>query len=446
MKPDTLHILLVNPWIHDFAAYDFWAKPLGLLSIGSILRSQGATVAYIDCLDRFASKEGRSETPARYGRGPYRKTPIPKPSALADIPRRYSRYGISPSRFRALLAAIARPDIILVTSGMTYWYPGVQETIETMRDVLPGVPIVLGGIYATLCSDHARDRSGADIVVPGPADSQIVDVIHDLTGRETQWPQDPCHSDNRPFPAHDLQSRIAYLPLITSTGCPFSCDYCASRYLNPHRIRRRPKAVVEEIRHWNKGHGIRDFVFYDDALLTDAEQHAVPLFRNIDESGMRLRFHTPNALHVREITDEIAHLMHRIGFKTIRLGLETMEFAERGAIDRKVTESDFRQASESLKKAGFRRDQIGAYLLAGLPGQSIASIEASIRMVLEAGITPVIAHYSPIPHTRLWDRAVAASRYDLAADPIYTNNAISPCQKAPFSWDKLTRLKTLANP
>jgi hypothetical protein len=23
--PDTPHILLVNPWIHDFAAYDFWA-------------------------------------------------------------------------------------------------------------------------------------------------------------------------------------------------------------------------------------------------------------------------------------------------------------------------------------------------------------------------------------------------------------------------------------
>jgi len=24
-------ILLINPWVHDFAAYDFWLKPLGLL-------------------------------------------------------------------------------------------------------------------------------------------------------------------------------------------------------------------------------------------------------------------------------------------------------------------------------------------------------------------------------------------------------------------------------
>ena len=53
VKPNKPSILLVNPWIHDFAAYDFWAKPLGLLSIASILREHGFNVSYIDCLDRF---------------------------------------------------------------------------------------------------------------------------------------------------------------------------------------------------------------------------------------------------------------------------------------------------------------------------------------------------------------------------------------------------------
>ncbi|MDH3957783.1 MAG: cobalamin B12-binding domain-containing protein, partial [Desulfobacteraceae bacterium] len=50
MKPDTPHILLINPWIHDFAAYDFWAKPMGLLILAALLRSQGVSVSYIDCL------------------------------------------------------------------------------------------------------------------------------------------------------------------------------------------------------------------------------------------------------------------------------------------------------------------------------------------------------------------------------------------------------------
>ncbi|MCX5910735.1 MAG: hypothetical protein NTV04_02280, partial [Deltaproteobacteria bacterium] len=43
-------ILLVNPWIHDFSAYDLWMKPLGLLYLGSILRSKGFEVTLLDCV------------------------------------------------------------------------------------------------------------------------------------------------------------------------------------------------------------------------------------------------------------------------------------------------------------------------------------------------------------------------------------------------------------
>ena len=52
-KADMPHILCVNPWIHDFAAYDFWAKPLGLLTLAAICRMHDCRVSYIDCLDRF---------------------------------------------------------------------------------------------------------------------------------------------------------------------------------------------------------------------------------------------------------------------------------------------------------------------------------------------------------------------------------------------------------
>jgi hypothetical protein len=39
---------------------------------------------------------------------------------------------------------------------------------------------------------------------------------------------------------------------------------------------------------------------------------------------------------------------------------------------------------------------------------------------------------------------VAASRYNLESDPIFTNNALLPCQKEAFAWQKITRLKELA--
>jgi hypothetical protein len=161
MKRDVPHILLVNPWIHDFAAYDFWAKPMGLLSIAALMRSHGVSVSYIDCLNRFHPKSHPSDPSARYGRGPYLKTRISKPAALKDIPRYFSRYGISPQWFREELLAQDMPDLIMVTSLMTYWYPGVQESIKHIKSIFSKTPIVLGGIYARLCTEHAQKCSGA---------------------------------------------------------------------------------------------------------------------------------------------------------------------------------------------------------------------------------------------------------------------------------------------
>ena len=83
-------ILLVNPWIHDFAAYDVWARPLGLLTLAAILRLHGYRVSYLDCLDRFHPRAPQSDPFKRNGRGPYHKTEIPKPPGLADVPRTFS--------------------------------------------------------------------------------------------------------------------------------------------------------------------------------------------------------------------------------------------------------------------------------------------------------------------------------------------------------------------
>jgi hypothetical protein len=97
-----------------------------------------------------------------------------------------------------------------------------------------------------------------------------------------------------------------------------------------------------------------------------------------------------------------------------------------------------------LREAGFKDETIGAYLLYGLPGQDLAELEASIKIVKASGVRPILAQYSPIPHTALWSAAVTASRYDVDSDPIFHNNSIFPCQKEPFSWDKVGYFKRLA--
>jgi len=48
-------ILLINPWIYDFAAHDYWSKPLGLLYVAGILTESGYEVSCIDCLSEEPS-------------------------------------------------------------------------------------------------------------------------------------------------------------------------------------------------------------------------------------------------------------------------------------------------------------------------------------------------------------------------------------------------------
>lgn len=437
------HILCVNPWIHDFAAYDVWASPLGLLVLAGILRDHGVRVSYLDCLNRFHPKAAHGDPEARFGRGPYRKTPLSMPRGLEDITRRFSRYGILPQWLDDDLKTIDKPDLILVTSIMTYWASGVKDTIDHIKTRWPDVPVVLGGIYATLCHDHALRTSGADRVVSGPFEHKILDLVDEMTGWAVAPRYDLTGLDDLPYPAYDLQGVIPHVALRTSRGCPFRCAYCASGYLAPSFSRRNPTDVLDEIRHWYHRYGVRNFAFYDDALLVSAEEHAALLFQGVIDSGMALHFHTPNALHVREITPDMARLMFEAGFETLRLGVESTDFDNRHNMDRKIRESDYTRAVSALLDAGFRPDQVGAYLLIGLPGQRFADVEYSVNQVLASGITPVLTHYTPIPHTSLWDDAVAASRYDLNADPVFTNNSIFPCRQETFSWNEISQLKWL---
>ena len=443
MTSDAPHILLVNPWIHDFAAYDVWAKPLGLLYIAAILRAHGFNISYVDCLDRFHPNCPKTDVHARNGRGPYLKSPLPNPSGLEDIPRNFSRYGILPAWFKEDLASIPTPDLILVTSLMTYWYPGVVETIRVIRDIFPSVPLWAGGIYTTLCQRHAETHLAADRILPGTVDDKIIPLVSELTGFHIKSAFDPDDFNTYPYPAFDLQRQIPYVPIVTAKGCPFNCAYCASHFLYKGRLCRKPEQVADEIEYWHEKYKVTDFAFYDDALLVAAESLALPLFEEIVRRDLRIKLHTPNALHIRNISKDTARLMFSAGFHTLRVGLETAHFDQRSSMDIKVTEAEFQRAAGCLKNAGFQKSQIGTYLLTGLPDQPLSDVKASIQIVKKTGLTPILAHYTPIPHTAMWPRAVDVSRYDLEKDPVFTNNAVMPCEPDGFSWKRLSELKRL---
>jgi radical SAM superfamily enzyme YgiQ (UPF0313 family) len=431
-------LLLINPWIYDFAAYDFFARPLGLLYMAGWLRAQGYEVNFLDCLGAPHAR------PGPFGTGRYAKEILPPPPALAGITRRYGRYGIGETAFRERLARAPTPAAIMVTSLMTYWYPGVAAAIRLARERFPDVPVILGGIYASLCPEHAQKHSGADRVVAGPGEAAIGPLLEEITGWSPPGPPFPelDDLDSRPYPALDLLEHPSYIPILTSRGCPLDCTYCASRLLQPVYRRRDPRAVAAELIYWQDRTGLIDAAFYDDALLLGASDHLLVILAELASRGRTFRFHTPNGLHARLITREVAGWLKRANFVTLRLGVETTAVGD-ARLDAKLQAGELEAALAYLKEAGFTPAEIGVYLLIGLPDQAETEVEGSVLRVKELGASPVLASYSPIPGTALWPRAVATSRFDLTADPLFHNNSLFPCWPE-FSWERYTRLKRLA--
>ena len=346
-----------------------------------------------------------------------------------------------PQIFRNDLKRNHDTDIVLITSMMTYWYPGVFEAIKIIKEELPSVPIVLGGKYATLCCDHAQKYSGADYVIAGSGEKPVLQLLHDLFGDEITCVPDEDNLDSRPYPAFDLINNAEQLPITTSLGCPYRCSYCSSHIFKNKFRRRNPLKVVDEIEHWQNKLNIKNFSFYDDALLVEQEEMIMPLLREVQKRKLSCNFHCPNGLHLREINAELSELMYSSGFKTIRFGFETSDLNRQIQTGGKVKNADLQTAVLHLKNAGYKTDEIGIYLLCGLPGQRAAEIKESIDFVRECGARPVIAEYSPIPGTDLWAEAVVASPFDIQQEPLYHNNSLLCCRNDDFSYAAYTDLK-----
>lgn len=433
-------ILLINPWIYDFAAYDLWVKPVGLLSIAGLLRRNGFGIHLIDLLsptDAVSSQDIPVHKPT--GQGHFFKKEIPKPPPLQYIPRRYSRYGMPPDFLYTQLSTIGRPDAVIITSIMTYWYPGVFEAIRLIRSFYQDVPILLGGIYATLCHEHALRYSDADYIIPGLIDSRFCMIIESITGRKIL-----LQDSQIPWPDNELIPDKRFIPIISSRGCAFRCAYCASSILHPEFYQYSPRSIVDYIEYWAARSGLKDFVFYDDALLLNPEEHIIPLLRLVMQRKLSIRFHTPNGLHIRQIDHATAELMMMTGFKTIRLGLESCDNAVHNQLGNKTSAGEFIRATAILKDVGFSNNEVGVYVLAGLPGQHFQSAHDTVNFILDHGLRPLIAEYSPIPGTRLWPLAVQCSQFPIEHEPLFQNNTLLPCQSSYFTLNDLQHLKEQA--
>jgi radical SAM superfamily enzyme YgiQ (UPF0313 family) len=377
-------ILLVNPPIYDFSAYDFWLKPYGLLRVGGYLRNS-VDLRLFDFLDRnHPFLDGKALRSDPFGRGKFLQREIEKPHVFSQIPRKFRRYGLPEQLFRDVLLTDGPFDAVLVQSNMTYWYPGITEVLRVVRENMPGAEIVIGGVYATLCPDHARTM-GADLIVEGCRLEPLWDLL-DLEPDETQ----------PPFWEGYRTTPVGVLKL--AEGCPFRCTYCSIPQTAPVY---RPFAADFSWKCFQSllQLGTNHLVFYDDALLFRSDEVLIPFLRRVTEHGFRGSFYTPNALNARFLRRDLAQTLVKSRFHLFYLGFESGSDSWQQNTGGKVSRTEFEEAVHSLLETGVEADRITAYVICGHPETEAQEIEHSMKMVHALGIRIMLSEYSPIPGT-----------------------------------------------
>jgi hypothetical protein len=397
LKCDSMkRILLVNPPIYDFTAYDFWLRPYGLLSVGGLFRDK-AELLLFDYMDRWGyegfksgggkgvknrvSKMGRR----RYGRGSYRKRRVAKPGVFGDVPRYFYRYGRKREEFREFLKGAGDVDLVLTSAVMTYWYPGLVEVLEDVRELQCGARIAVGGGYASLCGEHCRENIEADLVLEGRGLEELFSFagIAGVGGYK--------------LPYWEGYEGLTSGAIRLSRGCPCRCSYCSTPILYGGFEVRDLEESLAELEQL-VGLGAKDIAFYDDALVYNFDECAGPFFDHMISNGIKVNLHTPNGLHCRYIDRGVAGKMVSAGVKTFYLGYESSSESFQNATGGKTGADELGNAVESLWSAGAKK--ITAYELLGHPEADFESLVKSLKYANSLGIKVMLSDFSPIPGTR----------------------------------------------
>lgn len=219
---------------------------------------------------------------------------------------------------------IVKPDIILVTSLFTYGWEKVKEAVDFYRSKYPDVPVVLGGIYATLMREHAREMIKPEFIWEG-----IIQEAEDI------------------LPDYSLVPDWNASILFSSRGCIRRCPFCVVWRLEPEY---KAKNQVEHL--IDPAHD--KVIFWDNNFLASPYKFEIldflETYRN--SSGKKVEVDFNQGLDARLITPLVAEKLSKLKLNLVRL-----------AYDRPSDKKYLEKAIRNLKEAGISSKKILVYTL-----------------------------------------------------------------------------------
>jgi radical SAM superfamily enzyme YgiQ (UPF0313 family) len=289
-----------------------------------------------------------------------------------------------------------------------------------------GIPVVMGGIHASLVPDEAARY--ADALFVGECEGRWHEVIADaehgaLKARyEPAGGRGPDGSGSSAVPdRHIFQKyRYEYVSAQTSRGCPMDCSFCSVTAFNGRLFRMRDvDDVIEEIR------GIleRDIIFVDDDLngfSRRAKERCADLFRAMAAARLDKRWITQVTINFGD-DDELPALARAAGCAGVFIGLESTDTRSLTLIRKDGTSqrrglSYYRENLARIRRHGI--GVVGSFIL-GIDTQNMDTIVSDILNFAGEteldGLNPTIL--TPLPGTRDFARFEAEGRILFANYP-----------------------------
>ncbi len=209
-------------------------------------------------------------------------------------------------------------DLVGITA-MTHQATRAYQIADRFRAA--GVPVVIGGMHATVLPDEALQH--ADAVVIGEAEPVWSTLLDDLQGGRLKERYSSVPSGDLldvPWSRRDILAGRSYLTTQTvqaSRGCPYDCSFCTvTPYFGRTFRYRDPEDVLAEMRTFDR----KLTVLVDDNILGDP-QKARPILKGM--AGMGLRWGGQASLRFAE-DPELVQLLAASGCIGIFVGLESV--------------------------------------------------------------------------------------------------------------------------
>jgi radical SAM superfamily enzyme YgiQ (UPF0313 family) len=298
--------------------------------------------------------------------------------------------------------ALPRPDLVGVTAFTSQANRAYEVAAEFRRR---GVPIVMGGIHATMRPEEAL--ACVDAVVMGEAEPVWGQVLADVRqgALQPRYAGGPANMAEIP-PARDdlLTGAYAFGAIQTTRGCPLNCSFCSVTAFNGFRYRQRPIAdVVREFGAIREKH----VLIVDDNLIGTRADHiarAKDLFRAMIRANLRKPWIAQATINLAD-DEELLTLAAQAGCAGVFIGFESLTPEGLRALGGKRHILDGRDFAASVRRIQRHKILVAASFIMGLdadePGIGRRIAEAAIRYGVDVLNTLFL---TPLPGTRLWDQ------------------------------------------